>query len=568
MSERNFSHGNPAGKGRQFRPRNAARTTDSAGWADDFESDDGFSDFPAAKDVPDAADSLPTDGQPGSTHRGRRFQQASRKKTASPPAADIPPPAREAPEMLPSNPSDEPQLPSPSELPDAEMLPIVTSTSSPEENGEAAFASLDDSVFSPSATEIPTATETSAAPDFPSHLLADWDNDLPTTDGIGNALDDDTFLSPFSPSQALPAEPSPDISPDEAPVRPVDEASPAAQKNSQRYTLAMVAVGTLFLVCLFFFLHSLLHHEDTTEEVPSVSGAKQVSASDTAVLLSWDGSSSADGYRLYYTDGDGVAIVSDCDLPFAALRHLKPNASYEVDIFALRDGKEYQSQHLTCTTQSYCEVREILVSKVGSDFISLNWNFEGADEGFEVIAYVLDENGQRYLTSKKIQIAAGKNKCKIKNLTPELRYTVAVMPLTPYGKMNQLTFTTGKHSEKYNDIDIIRFVICPADSENIPNVHTLKQLQPDTAYKTSLILNGKTNKKHTVNLSLVVTDADDNVITCSTYPDIHTNPENKQWFIHRSFLFDFRSPQKPGDYTMYLVLDGQYGMKIKFFVEK
>ncbi len=563
MSDINSSHGNAAGKGRQFRPRNAAKTSDASGWTDDFGSDDGFSEplDPADGDGLLSSPGLPTDNAPRPARREHRFQQASRKKTASPPVADIPPPAREAPETLPSDRSDEPKLPSPSELADAEILPIVTSTPSPEEAGEAAFASLDDSVFPPSAPETPPAPE---SPSFTAHLLQDWDND-PT--GTEQRSDDDPFVSPFSPSETFSSElPAGDSSSEPPAAGPPPKDAP--RKFPQRYTLAVVAVGTLFLVCLFFFFHTLLHHNHTAEEIPSVSDARQVSASDKAVLLSWNGSASADGYRLYYTDGDGVAIVSDCDLPFAALRNLKPNASYDVNIVALKEGKEYQSQRLTCTTQRYCEVKEILVSKVGSDFISLNWNFEGADDGFEVIAYVLDENGQRYLTSQKVSVPAGKNRCKLKGLTPELRYTVAVMPLTPYGQMNSLTFSTGKHSKKYDDIDIIRFVICPADSENVTNVHTIKQLRPDTAYKTSLILNGKTNKKHTVNLSLVVTDADGNVITCSTYPDVHTNPENKQWFIHRSFLFDFQSPQTPGDYTMYLVLDGKYGMKIKFSVKQ
>ncbi len=375
-------------------------------------------------------------------------------------------------------------------------------------------------------------------------------------------------ISPIKEFTAMPAyAPTPQDVADDNTAVAQDSLPSQAQKRSH-ITGILVTVGLAAAVCLVFFCYTLFQRKGN-QETPQIFDAKQLGATDSSVLISWRASDAADGYRIQFTDADGVEIVSDCDLPFAVMRNLAPNNTYDVAISALKDGRAYDSKHLNCTTRSYCQVTDILIPKVGSDFVNVTWHYEGADEGFAVVAYTVDANGQRHHTTETAEIPAGeKNECTLYGLTPELKYTVAILPLTAYRDVAKSTFTTASYSTKYDDIDIIRFVICPANSKNATQVHALKQIKPSAPYKTSLILNGKTNKKHTADIAILVTDLKGNLMSENDFPAVHTNPEGKQWFIHRSYLFDFTTPQETGDYWLYLVIDGQYATKTKFTVEE
>lgn len=339
------------------------------------------------------------------------------------------------------------------------------------------------------------------------------------------------------------------------------------EKKLKKIVYVLLIVGICASVCLVFFFYTLFDFKNS-RNIPKISGAQQLGATDSSVLISWNNSDIADGYRVRLKDSDGGEIVSDYDIPFAALRSLQPNKNYSVDIFALKNGSEYGAQNITCSTESYCEVTKVKVVKVGSDFVNVSWEYNGVNQGFEAIAYVLDSEGKRHITSQKVKVTANKKpQCKISGLTSELNYTVAVMPLTSYCKIGKSVFKTTKNSKTYNKFSIIRFVIFSASAKNTVQVQDLKRIKPSSKYKTSLIINGKTDKNHKVNMSLLITDINGNLISEKQCGEVYTNPEGKQWYYHRSYIFDFMTPDKLGDYYIYLVVDGQTVDKIKFSVE-
>lgn len=344
------------------------------------------------------------------------------------------------------------------------------------------------------------------------------------------------------------------------------QASLMQEQKLKKITIWLFAVGTAAAICLVFFFCTLFRIR-SSREIPEVFNAQQLGATDNSILLSWDSTGPADGYRIRMTNDNGAAVVSDCDLPFAVLRDLQPNREYSVNVCAVKDGQEYGGETVVCSTERFCEITNVTVTKVGSDYVNLSWEYEGVNEGFQTVAYVLDTNGRRHLTSDIIEIAANdKPQCTISGLASEMNYTVAVMPLTRYGKLGKSTFHTEKYSDKYNAFNIIRFVICSANVTDALQVHDLTNLKPSAHYKTSLILNGKTDQNHTVFLSLLITDTDGNLVKEEQYGDIHTNPEGKQWYIHRSMLFDFHAPDRTGEYYMYLMADEQSIYRIKFTV--
>lgn len=339
------------------------------------------------------------------------------------------------------------------------------------------------------------------------------------------------------------------------------------EQKLKKITVILLAVGAAASVCLVFFFYTLFRVQ-SNRDMPQIFDAQQLGATDSAVLLSWSSSDSADGYRIRMADDNGGAFVSDCNLPFAVLRNLQPNSSYSVDISALKDGQESGEKHITCVTESFCEITKIDITKVGSDFVNLSWNYDGVNQGFEVAAYVLDSNGKRHLTSGKIQISAdGETKCTIKGLVSEMNYTVVVMPLTSYCKVGKSHFKTDKYSKEYNKFNIVRFVICAANVKDAVQVQDLNRIKPSSPYKTSLIINGKTDKTHKVDISLLITDLDGNLIKEEIYKDIYTNPDDKQWYIYRYMLFDFYTPDQLGEYYIYLVINGQSVRRNKFTVE-
>ncbi len=326
--------------------------------------------------------------------------------------------------------------------------------------------------------------------------------------------------------------------------------------------LAVAVAASVGLVCFFFFLCS------GSRDAPKIFDARQIGATDSSVLISWSSSGRADGFRIRLIGNDGEEIVSDCDLPFAALRNLHSNTEYSVDICALSDGDEYGAQNISCRTDSYCEVTNIKATSAGGDCVNVSWEYNGVNNGFEAVAYALDSNAKRHLTSKKVRISAdGDTKCKISGLASELNYTVVVMPLTSYCKVGKSTFKTGQYSKGYDKINIIRFVICSANVENSIQVQDLNKVKASSKYKASLIINGKTDKNHKANISLLITDSEGNLVSEEKCGDIYTNPEGKDWFYHRPYLFEFTTPDNPGNYYMYLVIDGKSASRINFAVD-
>ena len=346
-----------------------------------------------------------------------------------------------------------------------------------------------------------------------------------------------------------------------ADTTPYDEA-----KTFKKIVIILLAVGAAAVICLIFFFGTLFRIR-SSREIPRLSNLRQLGATDSAVLLSWDVTGPADSYRIHVNNGS-EAYVSDCDLPFAVVRELQPNSDYSVAIAAVKDGQEYGRQSIVCTTARFCEVTKVTAAKTGSDFLEVSWEYDGVNQGFQAAAYALDSKGRRHLTSDIVEIPPeGKTKCKISGLAAELNYTVIIMPLTRYGRVGRLTVQTDKYSNKYDKINIIRFVICSANVKDAVQVQDLSQLQAAKHYKTSLLLNGKTDETHTADFSLLITDTDGNLIDEEIYREMHTNPEGKQWFIHRSMLFDFYAPDQAGEYYLYLTVDGQTVDRMKFTVE-
>ena len=337
-------------------------------------------------------------------------------------------------------------------------------------------------------------------------------------------------------------------------------------KAFQKITLILIAVGAAAAICLVFFFCTFFRIKNS-RNIPSISEARQLGATDSAVLLSWNAADPADGYRIRLTN-DGGEFVSDCDLPYAVIRNLQPNRNYNVTVCAVKDGREYGARQLTCTTAEFCKVTKVTVTETGSDVVQVAWEYEGVNRGFQAVAYALDSRGRRHLTSEVMKIAAdSKPQCRIDGLASELNYTVVIMPLTPYGQVGRLAFQTDKYSKKHNKINIIRFVICSATVTDGVQVQHLSKIQPAKHYKTSLLFNGKTDKNHTADFALLITDWDGNLISEERYSDVPTNPEDKQWFIHRSMLFDFDAPKQTGEYYLYLTIDGQTVYRLKFTVE-
>lgn len=337
-------------------------------------------------------------------------------------------------------------------------------------------------------------------------------------------------------------------------------------KKFKKITAILMAVGTAAGICLVFFFCTLFRIR-SSRDLPSISDVQQLGATDSAVLLSWNSAGPADCYRIRMTDGGGK-FVSDCDLPYAVVRHLQPNRDYRMTISAVKDGQEYGEQPITCTTADFCEVTKVTVNAVGSDFVEIAWEYEGVNHGFEAVAYALDANGRRHLTSEVIDITPdGKPQCKISGLAAELNYTVLILPLTSYSRVGRLAFQTDKYSKEYNELNIIRFVICSGNVTDAVQVHDLSKLQAGNHYKTSLLLNGKTDENHKADFSLLITDTDGNLINEEFESDIPTNPDGKEWYIHRSMLFDFYAPQQTGEYYLYLTVNGQTVRKVNFTVE-
>lgn len=317
------------------------------------------------------------------------------------------------------------------------------------------------------------------------------------------------------------------------------------------------------------FLSFLLSGCQADSHSLSVADARQIGATDTAVLLSWQGSDRAERYRISYPDGANGFIVTESDIPYAVLRGLSPDNAFTAKIRAVSGRQESAPVSVACRTENRCDVTAIHVTDHRDGTAAVAWEFSGQNEGFTAIAYVLDGQGRRHLTTEAVTVRANEPpECVISGLYPGLSYTVAVMPLTKYHRTGKSTFRAQFYSDQYHNLNFLRFVICPADAKNTPTVRSLQTVQPSSPYKVSLTFNGKTDRFHTVPVSLLILGSDGQLCGEYRFSDVPTNPENKIWYVQRFVLLDFRSPPEEGNYQMVLLADGHRITELAFQVKR
>lgn len=345
--------------------------------------------------------------------------------------------------------------------------------------------------------------------------------------------------------------------------------STADDKKLLKISLILIAAGAVATVGLISFFYTLFDLK-TEESTPEIYDARQLAATDSSVLLTWSSTSSAQRYIVRYNEhGDTQSLQTVCDQPFAALHHLQPNTTYDVEITAVIDQQEYGRSAITCATDSFCKATDVLIEEVGSDYVTLSWSFQGANKGFHVAAYAVDANGQRHLTSTLTEVSVGSNtKCRISGLSPEVNYTVAVIPMTRYCEIAKSTFQTQKYSKKFDKLNIIRSVICPFNSDDSAQAVQLLNLKPNASYKTSTIINGNATRSDKVDMLIYITDTNGNIVSDFLKKDVYTNPNGDHAYVYRVILLDFKSPEVPGRYNLYLAIDGKTVRKIEFNVNK
>lgn len=340
-----------------------------------------------------------------------------------------------------------------------------------------------------------------------------------------------------------------------------------SQKKLRDFTGILLVAGLAVILLGMIFFFTLKRQMEVSS--PRIAGARQIGATDTAVLLSWEGTDGADYYRVSYPDGANRIVVTESDIPYAVLRRLAPGKTFAAKIRAVSGSRESAPVSVDCRTENRCDVTAVHVTDVQHDTATVSWEYTGQNKGFTAIAYAVDEQGRRHLTTKAVTVKENEPpQCVMDGLYPELSYTVAVMPLTKYHRTGKSTFTVPIYSDAYNKLIFSRFVICLADSQNTPTVRSLKTVQPSSPYKVSLMFSGKTDSSHTVPVSLLILKPDGQLYSEYRFTDIPTNPENKTWYVQRFALLDFRSPIEEGDYQMVLIADGHRIATIPFQVRK
>ena len=351
------------------------------------------------------------------------------------------------------------------------------------------------------------------------------------------------------------------------PIKSDLDASAQTEKQKQ-IPLLLGVVGIVAAISLVFFFYALYRMRNSWQ-TPQIFEVKQIGATDHAVLIAWSCSKEVDQFIVKGKTDSGQSLPEmHCQTPFAAVESLEPNRHYQLEVAPVANGQEYDAVSLRCTTEKFGRVTDVSATDVGKDFIEVSWKNEGADNGFVAVAYALDKEGKRHFTSDKVTVPAGQTHCRITGLLSNLRYTVAVMPLTKYGAIGKSVVTTTEYSELYKDIKIARFVICSFSSENNPAVHQLKTVEPSSPYQTSLIISGKAAPSDSCNMTIYITDAEDQLICKTTHMQIALNPEGKPSYIQRMMLLHFYSPPQEGDFSLYLAFDGTTVKREPFHVKK
>ncbi|MGN0475176.1 MAG: fibronectin type III domain-containing protein [Acutalibacteraceae bacterium] len=340
-------------------------------------------------------------------------------------------------------------------------------------------------------------------------------------------------------------------------------------KNQKKFKLTasaiwIISAGTILAACMIFFIVTLISISGS-KSAPAVFNLNQIGATNDSLLISWDCTRNADEYIIKYTGDKGQTGELNSSIPFASIDGLEPNTEYTVKVIPVKDGKLYGALSVQCVTEQYCEITSINIDECTSDSVSISWQYSGPNDGFTAIAYVVDIQGKRHLTSDKIEISAGGDaKCTINGLMPEMNYTVAVMPKSRFGKIGKSTFQTQFKSISYKKFSIIRAVICSKNTQDTAFVKKLTSLKASESYKISMIIAGKAASEQKVNMALYIKNSKGQLVSETKYDDIYTNLNNSDSFSQNTILLDFTSPAVQDEYTAYLTIDGQTVRRIDF----
>lgn len=340
------------------------------------------------------------------------------------------------------------------------------------------------------------------------------------------------------------------------------------EKKFNLISVMTVLIGAVTLVCLLFFFSRSFHAD--TGEIPVIYSAEQIGSTDSSVLISWSCSENAKEFSVLYSEtGKNSFTEIKTAQPFAALHQLKPFCRYDVRILPLDDNHQSEPFSLECGTAPYCHVTSVEASEIGNDSALIKWQYEGKDEGFSIAVYAVDNNGKRRLTADIIDIPVGaEQQVLVSGLLSDIHYSVCVMPQTKYMTVGKSTFTTTKYSGSSEKVNIIRFVICPYDTDYSFTVRKLTELTPDNPYKSSVIYNGPGSSEDTVDLTLYITDEENHLISVFTKKNIHVNPDGDAAYVSRIMMSEFKSPETAGQYYLYLAIDGVTVKRTNFSVNE
>ena len=343
-----------------------------------------------------------------------------------------------------------------------------------------------------------------------------------------------------------------------------------SEKKLNIITAVLLLVGTVTSICLVFFFIQLFKARNDSV-IPQIFNAEQLGATDTSVLIAWSSSEAAHEFVVRYRSAGSNSNTEykefKTEQPFAALHDLQPDTRYQTQIIPIDKGVEWEPFELTCDTSPFCHVTEVSVSDITDNGVTVKWKYDGIDEGFKITAYAVDQNGKRHLTSPVVTIPKGAGQeCVLENLVSELRYTVCVIPCARYATVGKSTFTTSKYSNKYNEINSVRFVICSYESANSMYVGMINHLAPGQPYKTSMIIGGKADPSDKADLMIYITDADGTIVSNFIQKDVSLNPNGVTSSLYISLLSDFTAPEQPGNYSIFASFNGKTVAKNLFKV--
>ena len=338
----------------------------------------------------------------------------------------------------------------------------------------------------------------------------------------------------------------------------MNESNTNMEQNDKKIhliTAVTVLIGAVTSVCLLFFFGRLFN--SGSNDIPRILNAQQIGNTDSSALIAWSCSDDSAEFLVRYKAEDQTDFTEfRTAQPFAALHDLQVYTTYQVQIHPVKGNQTYEPVSLSCSTAPYCKVTAVNISEVTSDSAVIDWEYDGLDNGFSVIAYALDKNGKRHFTTEKSSVPVGAaKKCTIDGLLSNLTYTVCVMPETKYSTVGKSTFTTDKYSKKYKEINIIRFVVCPEDSANSLIVTPVSNLTRGDHFRTSMIINGNATAEDKADLVIYITDQDGNIISDEIQHDVPLNPDNRASYGYRILMSDFSAPTTPGNYIIYAALD-------------